>query len=169
MKVRVTCASFKSCGRGSGPRSVSSNSRTRSSLRFLCALCVSALFFSSFSFSINFSAAAPPPFQAITRCVLRFLPCTLSRISMSPRRCSRCKAGVSTPILAAGPSGRVPFFSFNFARNAASPDVSPCDNSPPLKLSAASRPASVKITWRCDFSSVTGGSIARNTSPAGAR
>ena len=62
-----------------------------------------------------------------------------------------------------------PFFPFSFARNAASALVRPCESSPPLKLSEASRPDGVKTIWRCDFSSVKGGSIARKTSPMGAR
>src|SRR5438270_455820 len=154
IRDRLAFARRKSRGRGSGPRSVSS------SMRILSSLSASGL---------SVSPGAGADLQAITRCVFRFLAWMLSRNSIRPSRWSFWSEETSRPSFVCRANSVAPRFSFSFARNATSSVFKPREYSLPPMLPEAASSDSVKTICRCVFSSVSGGSKVRKTSPMGTR
>ena len=146
---------FQNCGKGNGPRSVSSNSRIFSSLRFLSALCcpepsrrASLRYQFLRFFPAPNSSCRSSPFPSDDSLRLSFPPTTVSRISIKPAPLQPIEArSIQAQFCRRIQATKALSYS-SFARNADSAAVSPCDNSPPLKLCAAARPASVKTICR---------------------
>jgi hypothetical protein len=164
--ARDTSASVSSCGRGRGPRSACRSSCTR----LICCWNFSRAFLCRGG--VLCGAAGDCDEVSLLHARMVWVFCLRSsrlwRMSTNPRRSRRGKKAVFKPSFVSALADSVPCFAINFESRAISSGLKSLCSMAACELRNW-RPASVSTICCCDFTSVTGGSMARKTSPTGAR